>query len=154
MIARAGFAFFLDASLLVGVSALFEVRLTGLAAHEWLAFVFAGAALVHLLLSWNWIAAATRRVFAGAGSRNAVNYCLNFALFADIVIVLLSGFMISRHAAPALGVYIVENLIWRRLHVQASNLAILLTGLHVALNWDWIASVLRARFRTVSRERA
>lgn len=154
MITRAGFAFSLDTSLLVGVCVLFVVRLTGLVAHEWLAFVFAGAALVHLLLSWSGIGAATRRMFAGAGSRNTINCFLNFALFADIVIVLLSGFMISRYAAPALGLHIAENLIWRRIHVQASNLAILLTGLHVALNWDWVAAVLGARFRTISRERA
>ena len=147
MTTRAGFAFSLDTSLLIGLSAVYVVRLTGLPAHEWLAFAFAAAALVHLLLSWSWIGKATLRVFAGAGSRNTLNYCLNFALFAGVVIVLLSGFMISRYAAPALGLHIAENLVWRRVHVQTSNLVILLTGLHVALNWDWIAAMLKSRTR-------
>jgi hypothetical protein len=151
---RAGSSLVLDAGLFVAFCALNVVPLTGLAVHEWLGFAFGGAALIHLLLSWGWIESSTLSLFAGRDRRNQVNYSLNFALFATLVVLILSGAMISHSALPALGFHIKENLRWRRIHGQATNVAIALVGLHVALNWDWIAAMLRLRSRANSQERA
>src|SRR5215469_8142353 len=106
MVMRASLVFVLDASLLAAICATEVVRLTGLAVHEWLSIAFAAAALLHLLLSWRWIEKATRRIFSRAELRNTVNYTLNFILFADIVILFLSGIMISRVAVPTIGMHI------------------------------------------------
>jgi hypothetical protein len=150
---RAGSSLVLDAGLFVAFCALNVVPLTGLPVHEWLGFAFGGAALIHLLLSWSWIESSTRSLFS-RDRRDQVNYSLNFALFATLVVLILSGAMISHSALPALGLHIKENLRWRRIHGQATNVAIALVGLHVALNWDWIAAMCRARRHTNSEERA
>ena len=142
---RARASFVLDASLFVVFCGLNVVPLTGLMIHEWIGLAFAWAALTHLLLSWNWIISATRNLLKSASARNVVNYGVNFSLFAAMIILILSGVMISRHALPTMGAHIEENVRWVRLHSAATNYAIGLTGFHVAMNWDWIYAMLRVR---------
>jgi hypothetical protein len=142
---RARASLVLNACLFVVFCGLNEVPLTGLRVHEWIGFAFAWAVLTHLLLSWNWIVSATRNLLKSASARNVVNYGLNFSLFAVMIILILSGVMISRHALPTLGAQIDENVRWVRLHSAATNFAIGLTGFHVAMNWDSIYAMLRVR---------
>jgi hypothetical protein len=44
---------------------------------------------------------------------------------------------------PAIGLQGSQSFFWRWLHEQATNLTLLLLGLHVALHWKWIASMTR-----------
>ena len=79
---RLKFVFWLDVALLLSVCALETVPFTGLIVHEWLGLAMVAMILVHVLLSWSWVASSTRKLFREAGSHARVTYPLNLCLFA------------------------------------------------------------------------
>ena len=147
---RLKITFWLDTTLLVSVCVLQAVRFTGLVLHEWFGIAIIGLILVHLLLAWSWIATQSRRLFDAQTVRGRVNYLLNLALLGAVTAVIFSGILISRKAIPALtGTAAPPDLDWRwdRLHSQFSDLTLMLTGLHLAINWDWLIAAIQNIFR-------
>jgi len=59
---RTRVALYLDISLLALVLLLFAPRLTGLPIHEWVGLALIPIVLLHLLLSWRWIATSTKTI--------------------------------------------------------------------------------------------
>lgn len=123
-----------------------DPRFSGIAVHEWLALALAGTIIVHLLLNWEWIASVTRRLFVKATNGARINYVLNWLLFIDGILIMLSGMMISEAAMPALGISLPENFAWRRLHDMSANLALIILGLHLAMHWTWIVTTFKRVF--------
>lgn len=120
-----------------------EPHASGIAIHEWLTTAALAALVVHLLLSWDWIVQITRR-FGGKTSNQArVNYILNWLLFLDGTVIMLSGFMISESLLPFLGITLPHDFVWRRLHDLSANLFLLLLGAHTALHWGWIVEAFK-----------
>lgn len=149
---RLRMTFWLDVTLLVSVCALQTVPFTGLVLHEWLGLAMVGMVLAHLLLAWSWIASNSRRLFATQSVRARVNYLLNLALFAAVTAVILSGILISQKAIPALtNAKAAPGMDWRWdiLHNQFSNIVLILSGLHLAINWDWALAAGQRVFRRV-----
>jgi hypothetical protein len=132
--------FVLDAILLLLLCVLEHVPLTGMILHEWLGLALALLIVIHLLLSWAWIAAATKRFLSTASTRTRVNYVLNACLFGAMTATILSGVLISQQAVPALA---SADARWDRLHDFVSNLVVILAGLHLAINWDWLLAAVR-----------
>ena len=149
---RSYIAYAVDMFLLVALWLLFSPRLTGLAIHEWLGLALGLPLLLHLLLSWSWIANATVGLFAKATPRRTINYALNALLFVLIVLEIVSGVMISAIAIPAFGIATVNDRSWRALHNLGLNWTLLLLGLHLAMNWDQLLVALRA-FARAARSR-
>jgi hypothetical protein len=87
--------FWLDVTLLVSFCAVQTVPFTGLVIHEWLGLVMVCMVFAHLLLSWSWISAHTRRMFAAQSARARVNYLLNLGLFFSVTAVVFSGILIG-----------------------------------------------------------
>ncbi len=144
--------FWLDATLLVSVCALQTVRFTGLVLHEWLGLAMVGMVLAHLLLSWSWIVSFSRRLFAPQSARARINYFLNLILFGGMTAVIFSGILISQSAVPTLtGTKAAAEMDWRwdTLHNQFSQAVVMLTGLHLAINWDWALAAGQRVFRRV-----
>ena len=140
----------LDVTLLVCVCALQTVRFTGLVLHEWLGLAMVGLVLAHLLLAWSWIATQSRRLFVVQSVRSRVNYFLNLSLFAAVTAVIFSGILISQKAIPTLAsANAAPGMDWRwdMLHHQFSDAVILLSGFHVAMNWDWMLAAVLSVFR-------
>ena len=129
--------FVFDAAILIAFCAVESVRLAGITFHEWLGISLIAVFVVHLLLSWNWVSAHTKYVILRV-KRDRIGYFLNLAFFAVTVIAIFTGIMVSEAALPAIGIRMPRNPFWLRLHSLTANLMILLGGLHVALNWDWI----------------
>jgi hypothetical protein len=145
--------FWLDVTLLVSVCVLQTVRFTGLILHEWLGLAMVGMVFAHLLLSWSWIASLSRRLFAAQSVRARINYLLNLSLFAAVTAVIFSGILISQKAIPALtGTKAASDMDWRwdTLHNQFSQAVVMLSGFHLAINWDW---ALAAGARVLCRVR-
>ena len=132
-----------DAVLLVAFMLLVSVHLTGLRVHEWLGIAFVFLLLVHLLYSWRWITTHTRRIFRGGSRRARINYLLNATLFVIVMIVLISGLVISQAALPNLGIATIDDGTWRALHNKSQTLALVAVGVHIAMNWTWILAALR-----------
>lgn len=142
--------FWLDAILLVSVCALHIVPFTGLFVHEWLGLFMVGMVFTHLLLSWSWIASQSKRLFA-ISARARINYVLNLSLFATITAVIFSGILISQKVVPVLtGAQAGEmNWHWDSLHLHFSGYMLRLSGLHLAINWEWVLATGYKIFRRV-----
>jgi len=108
------------------------------AVHEWLTTAALAALVLHLLLNWEWIVQITRRFIGKVNAQSRINYILNWSLFVDGTVIMLSGFMISESLLPFLGISLPRNFAWRSLHDLSANLFLVLLGLHTALHWNWI----------------
>jgi hypothetical protein len=144
--------FWLDVMLLVSVCALQTVRFTGLVLHEWLGLAIVGMVFAHLLFSWSWIASLSRRLFAVQSARARINYLLNLSFFAAVTAVIFSGILISQKAIPALiGTKAAPDMDWRwdSLHNDFSQFVVLLSGFHLAMNFDWVLAAAEKLFGRV-----
>ncbi len=128
----------LDLVIFITFLIAMEPHSSGLAIHEWLTLSMMAALIVHLLLSWDWITETSRRFLGRLGGQNRINYLLNWLLFIDGTLLMVSGVMISEVALPFLGITLPAGFAWRRLHDMSANFALLLLGVHTALHWGWI----------------
>ncbi len=142
----------LDILIFIAFLIAMEPRAIGITIHEWLATSLIAVLIVHLLLSWDWITQITRRFIGKINTQSRLNYILNWSLFIDGTVIMLSGFMISESLMPYLGIHLPRNFAWRGLHEFSTNLFILLLGLHTALHWGWVVDAFnRYVFHPVSR---
>jgi hypothetical protein len=121
-------------------------QLTGLAIHEWLSLAFGAAIISHLLLHWSWIVQVARRFFGKLSWGARLNYLLNSLLFIAFTLIIVTGLLISEVALPFFGFSLVHDRLWLNIHHTASDAAVLLIGLHIALHWRWIVNTTRRLF--------
>lgn len=140
---RVSFLLWFDTLLLVLFLLTMTPRLTGLAMHEILGVVFAVFFLVHLLLSWQWIKAAARKLLSPGEWRMRFNYSLNTLLFALTAIAIVAGLVISQVVLPALHIPSVNDRVWHFLHNRMASLMRIGIALHIAMNWQWIVAAVR-----------
>jgi cytochrome b561 len=140
----------LDTLQFLAVCVLMVTDFTGIPIHEWLGIALVPALLFHLLLQWPWIATRTRRLPEPRTGRTRVNYGINLVLFLSMVATVQSGLAISRVAMRSVFPGWLGNRRWGQVHGWASSVLLLMVGLHVALNWDWILAVARKRLRFVT----
>ncbi len=133
----------IDSAIFIGFLIAMEPHASGLTIHEWLATALIAVLIVHLLLNWDWIVQITRRFIGKMKSQSRINYILNWLLFIDGTVIMLSGFMISESLLPALGIQLPHNYAWRSLHDLSANLFLVLLGLHTALHWSWIVDTFK-----------
>lgn len=142
----------LDIALFVAFLITMDPESSGIPVHEWLATAMLAVVTVHLLLNWNWIVQVTRRFLGKVNAQSRINYILNWLLFIDGTVIMLSGFMISEAVLPSLGISLPRNFAWRSLHDLSANLFLALLGLHTALHWNWIVDAFKRNvFRPVGR---
>jgi cytochrome b561 len=141
-------AVWLDPILLLLTCSLMVTSFTGVPWHEWLSIGLAILLLLHLLLQWPWIANRARRLAKPGQWRNRINYAINFGLFASMVATMQSGLVISRVAMPAFFPDWTGDRRWGAIHGYASSVLVIMVGLHIAMNWDWIRNEARRLLRT------
>ncbi len=128
----------LDIALALVFAALMEEHFTGLRIHELVGVVVAFAFLIHIALHLDWIVSITRTFFVRLFHETRLNYVLNLALFIDMVVVIVSGILISRTLGLSLGLAADAQFPLQLLHTGASQLSLIIVGFHVALHWKWI----------------
>ena len=116
---------------------------TGIAIHEWLSIIFMAPIITHLLLNWKWIVKVTTRMFKRLPGETRFNYIWDFVLFIMMVLVMVSGILVSESALPALGLAIVIDPFWVTLHDMSANVLLLMIGVHLAMHWTWIIDALK-----------
>ena len=134
--------FIVDLAIFIGFLLALDPRTTGIAIHEWLTIAGTMAIILHLLLNWNWIAGLTRRFFRKVAAKSRINCILNWLFFIDGVLVMLTGIMISEVVLPLFGIQAPRGSIWRQLHSLTADLSLFILGLHLALNWTWVVSII------------
>lgn len=133
----------IDMAAFVAFLVAFAPYSTGIPIHEWLGIAVGGVIIVHLLLHWDWIVKTTRGFFDKMPARKRVNAILNALFFIDTVIIIFTGLMISEVVLPALGITIAFTPVYITIHNLTANIAVLITGLHIALHWKWIVKAIQ-----------
>ena len=67
---------------------------TGIPIHEWASFLIIIPFLVHVIINWNWIRSNTAKFFKKK-NRSRFDYVLNWILYLLMLIVTVSGIVIS-----------------------------------------------------------
>ena len=132
-----------DVMLFIAFLVAMDPRSSGISVHEWLATSLLAVLTIHLLLSWDWIVQVTRRFIGKINNQSRLNYILNWLLFIDGTVIMLSGFMISEAVLPFFGISLPRNFTWRGLHDLSANLFLILLGLHTALHWRRVADAFK-----------
>ena len=145
MINRVALLLCLDTTMLLLVCVLECLALTGLELHEWLGFAFCPLVLVHVVMQWQWFITQFQRVMKAGAYRVRINALLNLALLFMMSAVLLSGVLVSRQVKSMVGEGFGRVRIWSEIHGGLNFVLVVLVGLHLALNWDWIIAALRRR---------
>lgn len=117
----------------------------GLAFHEWAGILILVGFVVHVLLSWNWVVAVSKRLFGKTTARSRFSYVLDVVLLIAMLWSILSGVFISRIAVPFLA---WGEPIWRATHVPVSYLTLIIVGVHLGMNWGWVMTTVRRLTRT------
>lgn len=143
-----------DLAIFFAFLVAFEPHLTGATIHEWFSLALGGAIIVHLLLHWDWIITVGKEFFRKLFHSSRLNFVLDVLLLVAFVTIMLSGLMISRSVLAVFGLSVDAQPTWRFLHSAASNFALLLVGLHVALHWKWILCALKRYVLILFRPRA
>ena len=134
---------FLDAAIFAVFLLALDPRLTGIALHEWLGLAGAAAVVVHLLLHWEWIVGVTRRFLGRTSGAARLNYVFDALFFIDLVVISLSGLMVSQALLPLLGLGTPGGTFWLVAHSLSANVAVVLVAVHAALHWKWIVNAVR-----------
>lgn len=135
--------FWLDIVLFLAFIIDWNLRLTGLAIHEWLGIALGVLLVYHLLVHWAWIVAVGRRLAGRLPALERLKALLDILLFVNMVILIASGLLISEVALRQLGIHAEAGFVWRRLHTLTADWILWLMGLHLAFNWRWITNALK-----------
>jgi hypothetical protein len=148
---RLKITFWLDVLLALSICSLQTVSATGLVIHEWLGLTVVGMVFAHLLFSWSWISSTSRRLLSQS-TRAHINYIINVALFCSVIATIFSGVIISQKAVPVLTgskAVLIMNWPWDRLHNDFAGAVLMLSGFHIAINWEWIVAASQKILRRI-----
>lgn len=137
----------LDLGLFGALLVAYNPSWTGLAVHEWLCAAAIAPLLFHLVINWERTMAIARRFAEHLRHMPRVNLVVDSALFVSAVGVTLSGFMVSRAIAGALGLVVTPSALWTSVHSFTADATIALLVVHFALHWKWITGVARRMAR-------
>lgn len=84
-----------------------------------------------------------RRFFRQLPGQVRINSLLNSLLFITVTLIIFSGLMISKVVLNTFGLTGSHDSSWRWLHTSATNAALIIVGLHVALHWKWVISTAK-----------
>lgn len=133
----------LDVSIVAMFVSLLSWRLTGLSLHEAFGLALLALIVVHAGVHWGWMEAraiaALRRT-----PRRTGELLINTGLFASMGATLLSGVVISKVVFPN-SLSPSAYLGWHSVHESATTLTLLFTGLHFAINWERIVTLVSSR---------
>ncbi len=135
--------FTLDVITGISTLVLLSPPLSGIPIHEWLGLAVIIPLLVHLLLNWQWTVETTRRFFGRLPGQPRINYVLNIMLFILMTGEGFTGLMISKEVLPLFGLSGSNNFMYRNLHSMLADGLLIVMGLHLAMNWKWVLTVLQ-----------
>jgi cytochrome b561 len=150
---RVAFLLGLDSAMLLLVVVLECINFTGLQWHQWLGFAFCPVVLLHVVLQWQWFITQFQRMLTPGAWRVRVNAGLNLLLLWLMAAVLFSGVFVSSQAVEALGESFGRVRVWSEVHGWLNVALVMMVGLHLGLNWDWIIVALGACTRPLLTRR-
>jgi len=131
-----------DIALFAGFVLAFFLDLTGLELHQWIGMAAGGLASYHLVTHWTWVMLLTQRFFGKTSSRLRLYYLIDVAIFAGLIIISLTGLVISSW----LDLSLAHHELWLHIHIQDSIMTLVLVVVKVGLHWRWFVATTRKFF--------
>lgn len=140
----------LDIVIALVFTLLFNTRvLGGMPFHEIAGLGIGLGFLVHILLNSQWVKKVTLRVFdRELPAKTRFGYFLNVLLLIAIIVIIVSGLMISKVIFP--GLRSADQRWFRVLHLGISYLSLVIVGMHVGLHGQWIIGMMKKVFKVQS----
>jgi len=140
-----------------GVTILFQ-RETWEDLHTWFGIVMIVAAVIHIILHWNWIVSMTKRAFhelSGKGrrfnARSRYNVAINALIGLGFILTAISGVYLLFFPGGSHGVtdpmFLFTRATWDLIHTWAGIFMIVAAVVHFAIHWGWVAKVTRKLFK-------
>lgn len=140
----------LDVVIAITFALLFNTKIMGgLLFHESVGLGIGVGFLAHILLNAQWVKNVTLKFFERKLSgKTRMGYFLNILLLIAVIVIIVSGLMISRIIFPSFQA--VDQHGFKALHLGVSYLALIIVGMHVGLHWQWIAGMIKKVFKVQS----
>ena len=110
----------------------------GLGFHEWAGLIIGLFFILHKVLNWGWIKKVTVCFFRTTPARARLNYVLDVALLAGLVLMILSGIAIAKTIDFSWLNLGGSRMFWRVMHTSSSFITLALFGIHLGLHWNWV----------------
>ncbi len=132
-----------DAVLLGGFWVVNQVRLTGIAFHEWFGIALGLILILHLVMHWRWVVNNVKKFFKRSCLVQHLKLVLDIFGFAAFFTIIISGVLISRSVLPTMGLTGLHSRSLKMIHVTATNLTIAMIAAHLLLNVGTIFKMLK-----------
>lgn len=134
---------YVDIFLFVLMIVVLIPQSTGIPIHEWAGFIILIPFLFHLVINWNWIANSSTKFLKKEGHKTRFSFVLNWLLYLSMILVTISGIVISESALPVFGIHFEPDQFWSVVHNLSATLLMAILGIHIALHWKWIVGTFR-----------
>lgn len=140
------FRYVMDTLLLISFMLVSAPQATGIPLHEWFSLFFIIPFVIHLLLHWDWVIRSFGRLFANITARERFNIVWDYLLYLMMLLVFVSGFLVSVALLPALNISLNIQDFWSKIHHDSATFIMPMLGVHLALNFSWIVKLTKRMF--------
>ena len=140
------FRYVMDTLLLISFMLVSAPQATGIPLHEWFSLFFIIPFVIHLLLHWDWVTRSFGRLFANITARERFNIVWDYLLYLMMLLVFVSGFLVSVALLPALKISLNIQDFWSKIHHDSATFIMPMLGVHLALNFSWIVKLTKRMF--------
>lgn len=140
------FRYVMDTLLLISFMLVSAPQATGVPLHEWFSLFFIIPFVIHLLLHWDWALRSYKRLFSKITGRERFNIAWDYLLYVMMLLVFVSGFLVSVALLPALNISLNIQDFWSKIHHDSATLIMPMLGVHLALNFGWIVKLTQRMF--------
>ena len=140
------FRYVMDTLLLISFMLVSAPQATGIPLHEWFSLFFIIPFVIHLLLHWDWVTRSFGRLFANITARERFNIVWDYLFYIMMLLVFVSGFLVSVALLPALNISLNIQDFWSKIHHDSATFIMPMLGVHLALNFSWIVKLTKRMF--------
>lgn len=134
--------YLLDIILAIGFMLMYDKMAIGIRLHELFGLGLGTGILVHLILNYKWVVGISKKIFSSKiNHRTRLLYIINILLLICMILIILGGIFISKTILTSL--HSQNQGFWKGIHVGASYIALMLIGVHIGLNFNWIKGMTR-----------
>ena len=133
----------IDILMTLALLFLMGYQLWGDVAHEWAGAGMFLLFIVHHILNFNWHKNLFKNKYT---ARRTALLCIDILVFADMLMMMFSGIVMSRYVFAFLPIS-GGIMLARRLHIIGSYWGILLMSLHLGMHVKMFAGMIKKRIR-------
>ncbi|HEY8889947.1 MAG TPA: DUF4405 domain-containing protein [Clostridium sp.] len=142
----------IDTLMVVIFVLLYNYLVLGMLFHEVVGLAIGAVILLHCGLNWKWIKGVTLKIFKSKlPLKTRIGYFLNILLLINVIIIIISGVLISKKLFPGFTLSVGKSL--QILHISLSYFCLLLIGIHVGLHWNWVMITFRKIFKITDKKK-